>query len=73
MLNMEAPYHTNVKCNSLGLALAKDPSLPRGGEGGFVHYAFQTLHYLSHKMKYVSPLTVAALARSIMLHTLPTK
>ena len=29
--------HKNVKCNSLGLALAIDPTSPRGN---FVHYDF---------------------------------
>ena len=29
--------HKNVKCNSLGLALAIDPTFPRGN---FVHYNF---------------------------------
>ena len=47
----------NVKCNSLGLALAIDPAPPRGN---FVHYNFQILHYISHKMKHVSLLKVAA-------------
>ena len=60
----------NVKCNSLGLALAIDPP-PHNGN--FVHYDFQILHYISHKMKYVSPLKVAALACNIMVCTLPTK
>ena len=60
----------NVKCNSLGLALAIAPLPPRGN---FVHYNFQMLHYISHKMKYVSPLKVAPLACNIMLRTLPTK
>ena len=49
--------HKNVKCNSLGLALAIVPPPPRGN---FLHYDFQILHYLSHKLKYVSPLKVAA-------------
>ena len=62
--------HKNVKCNSVGLVLAIDPPTPRGN---FVHYDFQILHYISHKMKYVSPLRVAALACNIMLHTLPAK
>ena len=71
MINMVPPIsHKNVKCNSPGLALAIDPSSPRGN---FVHYDFQILHYISHKMKYVSPLRVAALAGNIMLRTLPTK
>ena len=52
----------NVKCNSPGLALAIDLTSPRGN---FVHYEFQILHYISHKMKYVSPLRVAALAGNI--------
>ena len=60
----------NVKCNSQGLVLAIDPTSPRGN---FVHYVFQILHYISHKMKYVSLLRVAALAGNIMLRTLPTK
>ena len=60
----------NVKCNSPGLTLAIDPTSPRGN---FVHYDFQILHYISHKMKYVSPLRVAALADNIMLRTLPAK
>ena len=51
--------HKNVKCNSLGLALAVVRPPPGGN---FVHYDFQILHYISHKMKYVSPLRVAALA-----------
>ena len=62
--------HKNVKCNSLGLALAIDPTSPREN---FVHYDFQILHYISHKMKYVSPLRVAAQAGNIMLLTLPAK
>ena len=60
----------NVKCTSLGLALAKVPPPPRGN---FVHYDFQIVNYISHKMKYVSVLRVAALACNIMLRTLPTK
>ena len=40
--------HKNVKCNSLGPALAIDPHPPRGN---FVHYDFKILHYISHKMK----------------------
>ena len=51
--------HKNVKCNYLGLALAIDPISPRGN---FVHFNFQILHYISHKMKYVSLLRVAVLA-----------
>ena len=62
--------HKNVKCNSLGLVLAIVPPSPRGN---FVHYDFEILHYISHKMKYVSPLRVAALACKIMLCMLPTK
>ena len=38
----------NVKCNSPGLALAVDHTSPRGN---FVHYDFQILNYISHKMK----------------------
>ena len=71
MLNMVAPYHIkNVKCNSLGLSLA---IVPLPSRGNFVHYDFQILHYITHKMKYVSPLRVAALACNIMLRTLPHK
>ena len=62
--------HKNVKCNSLGLALAIDPTSPRGN---FVHYDFQIIHYIRHKMEYVSSLRVAALAGNIMLRTLPAK
>ena len=62
--------HKNVKCNSLGLALAIVPPPPWGN---FVHYNFQILHYISHKMKYICPLRVAALACHIMLRTLPAK
>ena len=58
----------NVKCNSPGLALAIDPTSPRGN---FEHYDFQILHYISHEMKYLSSLRVAALAGNIMLRTLP--
>ena len=50
--------HKNIKCNSLGLALAIDPPTPMGN---FVHYIFQIQHYISHIMRYVSPLRVAAL------------
>ena len=62
--------HKNVKCNYLGLVMAIVPPPPRGN---FLHYNFQILHYISHKMKYVSPLRVAVLACNIMLRTLPTK
>ena len=62
--------HKNVKCNFLGLSLAIDPTSPKLN---FVHYASQILHYISHKMKYVSLLRVAALAGNIMLRTLPAK
>ena len=69
MLNIVAPYHTkNVKCNSRGLALAIVPLPPKWN---FLHYDFQILHYISHKMKYVSPLRVAALACYIILRTYP--
>ena len=64
MFNMVAPDHTNVKCISLCLALAIDHL-----RATFVHYDFQILHYISHKMKYVSPLKVAILACNIMLRT----
>ena len=74
MLNMVAPYDTKIikisKVNSLDLELAIDPPPPGGN---FAHYDFLILHYISHTMKYVSPLRVAALAFNIMLHTLPTK
>ena len=71
MLNRVAPIsHKTIKCNYLGLVLAIDPTSPRGN---FVHYDFQILHYISHKMKYVSSLRVAALAGNIMLRTLPAK
>ena len=62
--------HKNVKCNYLGLVLAIDTTSPKGN---FVHCASQILHYISHKMKYVSPLRVAALAGNITLRTLPAK
>ena len=62
--------HENVKCNSLGHALAIDPYSPKVN---FVHYASQILHYISHKMKYVSLLRVAALTGNIMLRTLLAK
>ena len=62
--------HKNVKCNSLGLALALVHLSPRGN---FVHYDFQILHYISHKKKHVSLQRVAALACNIMLCTLPAK
>ena len=62
--------HKNVKSNSLGLVLAIDPTSPRGN---FVQYNFQILDYISHKMKYVSFLRVAALAGNIRLRTLPAK
>ena len=62
--------HKTVKCNYLGLVLAIDHTSPRGN---FVHYDFKMLHYISHKMKYVSLLRVAALAGNIMLRTLPAK
>ena len=61
--------HKNFKCNSLGLVLAIDPS----PSGNFIHYDFQILHYIYHKMKYVSHLRVAVLACNIMLRTLPKK
>ena len=61
--------HKNVKCNSLGLVLALDPS----PMGNFIHYDFEILHYIYHKMKYISPLRVAVLACNIMLRTLPKK
>ena len=39
--------------------------------GNFVHYDFLKLHYLRHKIKYVSSLRVAALTSNIKLYTLP--
>ena len=42
--------HKNVKCNSLGLALALDQPSSRGD---FVHYNFLILHYISHNVSYV--------------------
>ena len=62
--------HITEKCYSPGLTMAIDPSSP---QGNFVHYDFQILHYISHKMKCVSLLRVAALAGNIMLCTLPAK
>ena len=44
------------------------PPPPRGN---FVHYDFLKLHYIRHKIKYVSPLRVAALTCNITLYTLP--
>ena len=71
---MVAPYHTKIikmsKVNSLDLELAIDPPPHRGN---FAHYDFLILHYISHTMKYVSPLRMAALACNITLPTLPTK
>ena len=62
--------HKTVKCDYLGLVLTKDPTSPRGN---FVHYNFQILHYISHKMKYVITLRVAALTGNIMLRMLVAK
>ena len=71
MMNMVSPIsQKKSKCNSSGLVLAIDPTSPRGN---FVHYDFQILHYISHKMKYVRTLRVAALAGNIMLRMLPAK
>ena len=71
MLNMVAPKsHKNVKCNSLGLSLA---IVPLPSRGNFLHYYFQIVHNISHKMQFVSPLSVAALAFNITLRTLPRK
>ena len=56
-------------CNMLlGLELAIDPPPPRGN---FVHYDFLKLHYIRHKIKYISRLSVAALTCNITLYTLP--
>ena len=68
---MVAPFHKNVKVYSLDLELAIDPT--PSGEGDFAHYDFIILYYISHKMKYVSPLRMAALARNFPLRTLPAK
>ena len=57
----------NVKCSSRHWA-SYGPLFPSGG----ISYSM-ILHYISHKMKYVSPLKVAALAGNIMLRTLPAK
>ena len=71
MLNIVAQYHTKMlNCYLLDLSL---PIVPLPSRGNFVNYNFQILHYISHKMKYVSPLGVAALACNIMLRTLPLK
>ena len=71
MLNMVAPYHRKMlNCYFLDLSLL---IVPLPSRGNFVNYIFQILHYISHKMKYVSPLRVAALACNIMLRTLPLK
>ena len=61
--------HKISNVNSLCLALAID-HLPRAT---FVHYDFQILQYISHKMKHVSHLRVAALACNIMPRTLHAK
>ena len=45
-------------CIRVQLELDIEPISPRGN---FVDYDFLILHYMSHKMKYVSPLGVAAL------------
>ena len=68
MLNIVAPYHTKIikmpKVNSLDLELAIDTS-PPPPMGNCAHNDFLKLHYISHKMIYVSPLRVAALACNI--------
>ena len=46
-----------IRVPLIGLELAIDP-LP---QGYYVDYDFLKLHYISHKMKYISPLRVAAL------------
>ena len=53
----------------IGLELAIDPPPPP--RGNFVHYDFLKLHYIRHKIKYVSPLRVAALTCNSTLYTLP--
>ena len=50
------------------IELAIDPPPPRGY---FVHYGFQKLHYIRHKIKDVSSLRVAASMCNITLYTLP--
>ena len=40
----------------------------RSPRGNFVHYNFLKLHYIRHKIKYVSPLRVAALTCNIMFY-----
>ena len=50
------------------LELAIDPLPPRGN---FVYYDFLKLHFIRHKIKYVSFLRVAALMCNIALYTLP--
>ena len=54
----EAPLVAAILQCLVGLELAIDPPPPRGN---FVHYDFLKLHYIRHKIKYVSPLRVAAL------------
>ena len=72
LLNVEhrSPYHT--KCQMLFSRPCAGYSTP-SPRWNFVHSDFKILHYISHKMKYVNPLRVAALACNIMLHTLPAK
>ena len=72
MLNMVAPYHTKInkmsKVNSLDLELAIDPPHLRVN---FAHYDFLILYNITHKMKYISPLRVAAIVCNITLRTIP--
>ena len=75
LLDVEHGSHISLKnikmskVNSLDLELAIDP-LP---QGNFAHYNFLILHYINHKIKYVSPLRKAVLACNITLRTLPAK
>ena len=64
--------HITEKCKKL-FSRPQDGYRPIFPQGNFVHYDFKILHYISHKMKCVSLLRVAALAGNIMLCTLPAK
>ena len=66
----EDGINNSIFSNIIGLELAIDPPPPRGN---FVHYDFLKLHYIRRKIKYVSPLRVAALTCNITLYTLPPK
>ena len=56
-------------CKTLGFKKNMVYKIPPGGEVNHI----QPVAYISHKMKYVSPLRVAASAGNIMLRTLPAK